>query len=63
MTNKYLLVNLDTNFINGGWEETAQPKRLKKYFNHILLTEYSFEETMDQLKRAGFNFIQTFKNN
>ena len=55
MTNKYLLVNLDTNFIDGGWEETAQPKKLKKYFNHILLTEYSYEETMDQLKRAGFN--------
>ena len=34
MTNKYLLVNLDTNFINGGWEETAQPKRLK----NILIT-------------------------
>ena len=34
--NEYLLVNLDTCFMDGSWEETTQPKRLKKYFNHIL---------------------------
>ena len=33
---KYLLVNLDTCFIDGSWEETTQPKRLKKYFKGIL---------------------------
>ena len=52
--NEYLLVNLDTCFMDGSWEETTQPKRLKKYFNHILKTPFSYEKTLDILLQRGF---------
>tara|TARA_Y100001963_G_C6604848_1_gene364264 strand:- start:154 stop:465 length:312 start_codon:yes stop_codon:yes gene_type:complete len=51
---KYLLVNLDTCFTNGDGEKTIQPKWLNKYFNHILVSPYNFDETMDKLLTMGF---------
>ena len=52
--NKYLLVNLDTCFMDGSWEETKQPKRLKKYFNRILVTPFNYTKTLDVLLQRGF---------
>ena len=52
--NKYLLVNLDTCFTNGTEEKTIQPKWLNKYFNHILVSPYNFDKTMDKLLTIGF---------
>jgi len=51
---KYLLVNLDTCFTNGAEEKTIQPKWLNKYFDHILVSPYNFDNTMDKLLTMGF---------
>ena len=51
---KYLLVNLNTVFLNGIEEKTIQPKWLNKYFNHILVSPYNLVKTMDKLLTMGF---------
>jgi hypothetical protein len=52
--NEYILVNLPKSFLTGGWKEVKQPKKVAPYIDHIILSTWSYDHTMQCLKELGF---------